>query len=314
MINLAIFISGRIKFYDKCLLEIINFLKSQNKYNIKLFLSINSDQICNEVIHCFKNEIGYYEFKPFFYEKDWIENRLKNNRKYLGPYNQLSCFYNDLNNFNLIEKYEKDYNIEFDIICKLRSDIIFTDINQIIFHKDNPCDLILNNINLQCRISAFLLSPSLMSDAVCFGNKKSMKIYCNTYNFIKNMDINIKGLYNRTFEAYLNESLYNCLIYGDGLKNLIPDISPYSKEEFIDIFNHKYSPIDKKFIRKDYDWKYTLLQRQEDHKIYDYAPPKDKYIIINNDKYIWTDINKPHFTGLKGFVNAEYLNAPHYHI
>ena len=68
MINLAIFISGRIKFYDKCLLEIINFLKSQNKYNIKLFLSINSDQICNEVIHCFKNEIGYYEFKPFFYE------------------------------------------------------------------------------------------------------------------------------------------------------------------------------------------------------------------------------------------------------
>lgn len=272
-----------------------------------MFLSINSDKVYNEVIQCFKDEIGYYEFKPFFYEEDWIENRLKNNRKYFGPYNQLSCFYNDLNNFNLIEKYEKDNNIEFDVICKLRSDIIFTNINQLIFHKDNSSDLILNNINLKCRISAFHLSPSFMSDAVCFGNKKSMKIYCNTYNFIKNMDINIKGLYNRTFEAYLNESLYNCLIYGDGLKNIIPDISPYSKEEFIDIFNHKYSPIDKKFIRKDYDWKYILLQGLEDHKIYDYAPPKDKYIIINNDKYIWTDINKPHFTGLKGFVNAEYL-------
>jgi len=50
--------------------------------------------------------------------------------------------------------------------------------------------------------------------------------------------------------SYLNESLYNCLIYGDGLKNLIPDISPYTREEFIDIFNHKYSEQDKKFIRK----------------------------------------------------------------
>lgn len=313
MINLAIFISGRIKFYDKCLLKIINFLKSQNKYNIKLFLSINSDKVYNEVIQCFKDEIGYSEFKPFFYEEDWIENRLKNNRKFLGPYNQLSCFYNDLNNFNLIEKYEKDNNIEFDVLCRLRSDLIFNNLNEVNFHKDNPDDLILNNINLKCRINAFHLSPPLVSE-LCFGNKKSMKLHCNTYNFMKNMDVKLNGLYNRTFEPYLSESLYNCLIYGDGLKNLIPDISPYTKEEFIDIFNHKYTPTDKKFIRKDYNWKYILLQRQEDHKIYDYTPPKDKYIIINNEKYIWTDKNKPHFTRTQGFVNADYLNAPHYHI
>ena len=297
MINLAIFISGRIKFYNKCLIPIIQHLKSQKKYNIRIFFSINNDSVIEDVIECFKNELGYYEFKPFFYEKDWVENRLKNNRKYLGSYNQLSCFYNDLNNFNLIEKYEKDNNIEFDIICKLRSDIIFRNLNQVNFHKDDSKELILNNINLWCIIRAFNLSPPLMSDAICFGNKNSMKIYCNTYNFIKNMDIKLNGLYNRTFEPYLNESLYNCLFCGiPSYKNIIKT-SPYTREEFINIFNHKYSEEDKKFIRKDYDWKYSII-RQND-KINDYTPPKD--VIINNEKYIW----KSSWTGL---IHHSYIN------
>lgn len=297
MLNLAIFISGRIKFYNKCLIPIIQHLKSLNKYNIRIFFSINSNQPCNEVIECFKDILGYYEFKPFFYEKDWLENRLKNNRKYLGSYNQLSCFYNDLNNFNLIEKYEKDNNIEFDIICKLRSDIIFRNLNQVNFHKDDSKELILNNINLAYTIRAYNMSPPLISDANCFGNKKSMKIYCSTYNFIKNMDIKLNGLYNRTFEPYLNESLYNCLIYGDGLLNMLINSSPYTREEFIDIFNHKYSEQDKKFIRKDYDWKYIIIRG--DDTITDYVPPKN--VIINNEKYIWK-------AGWTGLLHENYIN------
>ena len=300
MLNLAIFISGRIKHYDKCLLPVINYLKNQNKYNIKIFLSINNDKIITEVIECFKSDLAYYEFKPFFYQEVWIVNRLKHNRKYLGNYNQLSCFYNDLNNFNLIEKYENNNNIKFDIICKLRSDIIFQNLNCIVFHKDNENELILNNINLACQIKAFGISPPLMSDAICFGNKKSMKLYCNTYNFIQNMDIKLDGLYNRTFEPYLNESLYNYLFYGDGIMNLLPDISPISKEEFIAIFNHKYNDINTKFIRKDYDWKYGILRM--DDKIKDYISTKE--IIINNNKFIW----KQQWGGL---VHHEYVNEIH---
>ena len=111
------------------------------------------------------------------------------------------------------------------------------------------------------------------------------------------MDIKLNGLYNRTFEPYLNESIYNCLICGDGLKNPIPDISPYTREEFIDIFNHKFSEQDKKFIRKDYDWKYSIIRG--DDRIKDYVPPKN--VIINNEKYIWK-------AGWTGLVHENYIN------
>ena len=69
MLNLGIFISGRIKFYNKCLIPIIQHLKSEKKYNIRIFFSINTNEICNEIIDCFKDEIGYYEFKPFFMKR-----------------------------------------------------------------------------------------------------------------------------------------------------------------------------------------------------------------------------------------------------
>lgn len=294
MLNLAIFVSGRIKHYNECLKPIIDHLK--DKYNVKLFLSINNTFI-PEVIECFKNDLGYYEFKPFFYEKDWLDTRISNNRKYLGPYNQLSCFYNDLNNFKMIERYELDNDMTFDVICKLRSDIVFSDLNQVCFHKDD--EVILNNINLQCRISAFGITPPLMSDAICFGNKKSMRIYCNTYNFIKETDIKCEGLYNRTFEPYLNESLFNFLFYGNGT-NVISDISPYSKEEMTKIFNHKYCDPDKKFIRKDLNWRYHII-RKNSFTAQDYILPNE--VIINKTIYLF----KPAWSGLvhKDFINEK---------
>ena len=42
MLNIALFISGRLTGYKNCLLPLLHYLKE--KYNIVLFLSINSDK------------------------------------------------------------------------------------------------------------------------------------------------------------------------------------------------------------------------------------------------------------------------------
>lgn len=295
MINLAIFISGRLNNYNTCLIPILEHLRKQNLYNIKVFLSINAKLKEQNVINDLGDMIGYYYVQPFFYEKDWTENRLKHNRKYMGSYNQLSCFFNDLNNFKQIEKYEIDNNIEFDVICKLRADIIFYNLNNVIFHKDDINELILNNINLECPISAYQLSPPFISDAICFGNKKSMELYCNTYNYIKEKDIEYNGLYNHTFEPYLNESLYNFPIYGVPLYRINnPKKPPYTKEEYLDKFVNN----SRKFVRKDYNWKYKIHRGNTSNSQL-YRPNDNEY--INDELYIW---KKP-WTGL---VHHKYIN------
>ncbi len=122
-------------------------------------------------------------------------------------------FYNDFNNFNLIDKYENDNNIKFNVISKIRPNMLFNNLNDIIFKKDDENLLILNTVELACTIQQFGNSPNLVSNAFCFGNKKSMKNYCYTYNWIKQKDIELNGNYNSTFESYLNENMFDYLFY-----------------------------------------------------------------------------------------------------
>jgi hypothetical protein len=250
MLYIALFISGRLLCYKEHLIPLLNYLIT--KYEIKLFLSINSDQD-NEAIKILRNLLGYYEFKRFFYEDDWIENRLKNNIKYMGSYNQLSMFYNDLNNFNLIEKYEKDKSRKFDLICKIRPDMTFINLNDLVFTKDEE-------------------------DECCFGNKKSMKIYCNTYNWVKENDIELKGLYNNTFEPYLNDNLFGHVFYNPFNKN--PQLTYKELEDLM--VNNK-----RNLLIKYLPWKYDLsLFRRECDK--SNQPVEGR--IINGKQYIWQEL------------------------
>jgi hypothetical protein len=61
-------------------------------------------------------------------------------------------FYNDFNNFNLIDKYENDNNIKFNVISKIRPNMLFNNLNDIIFKKDDENLLILNTVELACTI------------------------------------------------------------------------------------------------------------------------------------------------------------------
>ena len=131
MLNIAIFISGRLFGYKDCLLPFVNNLKE--RYNIYLFFSINTfslpsdtsiDYIIQDLKQTFGKRIGDIYFEEYKFPKSYVDCMVTNNILRFS-YNSLSHFFNDSKNMELIELFEKNNNIDFDIICKSRSDIIF---------------------------------------------------------------------------------------------------------------------------------------------------------------------------------------------
>ena len=233
MRNIAIFISGRTLGYKENLLPFIN--QHKDKYNIKLFFSINifsfGDKNIN--IQTFVNELqtefgeilAYCNFEKYKMPKSFVEYRLENNvdifQNDMGiyHYNCLSCFYNDKKNMELIEKYEIDSDIKFDLICKTRSELQF--ISDVDFIFDNDEDLILHNKHMESiRYWGHIHhnTPLMISDAFAYGNKNSMKIYCKTYDWI--LQNSLSRIYSQTFEIYLTDSILQYIFYknhgGDG--------------------------------------------------------------------------------------------------
>jgi hypothetical protein len=226
MHTIAIFISGRMLGYKENLVPFINSLK--NRYNIKLFLSINmfsfADRniyipvLTNELQREFGDILAYCNFEEYKMPKSFVENRLQQNYNNFH-YNCLSCFYNDKKNLELIEQYEIDNNIKFDVICKTRSEIQF--ITNLDFIIDNEDELILHNKHMESiRYWGHIhkQTPVMISDAFAYGNKNSMKIYCKTYDWI--LQNNQSCIYSQTFEIYLTDSILQHIFYnhhgGDG--------------------------------------------------------------------------------------------------
>jgi hypothetical protein len=232
MLNVALFISGRLLGFKDCLLPFINNLKK--KYNIFLFFSINTfsldkndnnlDFIIYDLKNTFGTTIGDIYFEEYKFPKNYVEMRISNNINTF-PYNALSCFYNDSKNMELIENFEKNNNILFDIICKTRSDIFFTsDIN---FICDNKDELIIRNkhmMDIRYWGHFYNDTPVMISDIFAYGNKISMKHYCSTYEWIlKNNNI-LKGNYSQGGEIYLTDSILQYIFYnlaGGGINPLL---------------------------------------------------------------------------------------------
>jgi hypothetical protein len=232
MLNLAIFISGRLLGYSDCLVPLINNIKQ--KYNVYLFFSINIfslniqdrnikniEYIINDLKTKFGESTCQCNFEEYKFPKYIVEKLIQNNINF-DCYNEFSCFYNDKINFNLIDTYEIINNIKFDIICKTRSDIYFNS-NNIDFILDNKDDLIIHNKHLQdIRYwgHKYHDTPLMISDAFAYGNKNSMKIYCSTYDFILNNNLN--GLYCQTFEIALTDSILQHKFYQKISGEVIP--------------------------------------------------------------------------------------------
>lgn len=115
----------------------------------------------------------------------------------------------------MIENYEKTHDCEFDIICKVRSEIMVQG-NIIDFVVDNKDDLVIRNKHItyiRYWGHAYNNTQLMISDAFAYGNKNSMKKYCSTYNFILENDLRLKGLYAHAFEIYLTDSILQHVFY-----------------------------------------------------------------------------------------------------
>lgn len=221
MLNIALFVSGRLFGYKECLLPFINTLKQ--KYNIFLFFSINSfslgkmnkniEYIIDDLKNTFGETIGAIYFEKYKFPRSYVETRISNNINVFS-YNCLSCFYNDSKNMELIEKFENNNNILFDIISKIRTDIFFE--NDVNFICDNKDDLIIRNkhmTTIQYWGHFHKDTPLMISDCFAYGNKISMKHYCSTYDWILKNDNILNGNYSQTFEIYLTDSILQHVFY-----------------------------------------------------------------------------------------------------
>jgi hypothetical protein len=75
--------------------------------------------------------------------------------------------------------------------------------------------------------------------------------------------------------------------------------SPYSREEFNEIFNHKFNDKTRQFKRIDYNWKYDICRKQDYNKINDYTP--ENIVTYENIIYQW-------HTTFKGYIDKKYIN------
>ena len=212
--KIALLISGRITRYEVCLLPI---LKKQ-KYEVDLFVSVN-DEFC-DYYEVMKNELspwikGLY-VKPYEFPDNFENTHLRSLRQLVDgkyvPLNTMSMFFNDMNAFKMATKYADDNNFEYDAYLKYRSDIIHdnlpdivkTDEFKIFSSKKAGTEALIDRKN-----KTFLHHVPIVCDAVAYGNRKVMSIYCDTYNFVLDINDEWDGNYPINFEQCVTHQIYD---------------------------------------------------------------------------------------------------------
>jgi hypothetical protein len=221
-----------------------------NYYEVHLFISINDN--FSEYYADAENKLKPW-LKASRYENFVcpIENNIHpetlfqtiNNKKV--PYTVMSCFYNDMRAFELIEKYETENNIEYDIYCKFRADIkIIGRFNKFIVPDKNSNKLYSCVPPCQIRINNWIAAPICICDNFAYGNKKIMKIYCNTYNWIIDFNNKMNGNYRINYETSLTENIIDAYLLDKTIINNPDDIKNAYKNNprgiEIEYFNNDY--------------------------------------------------------------------------
>lgn len=207
--RIALLISGRATSYEKCLLPI---LEQEDEIVVDLFMAINNTE-CEyfEVMRGrLKKWLVYCDVKEFEYPKETVwENTLTDKYQKVGdkfiPYNALSMFYHDNKAFKEATKYADENGFEYDYYMKYRSDINDSKLPRINNMED---DIVYCAKPLYVFKSRGIHKQDWVSDAIAFGRRGPMSVYCNTYDFVINKN---KELNNKYYIAY-EDSLTDCLL------------------------------------------------------------------------------------------------------
>jgi hypothetical protein len=247
--RIAMLISGRAARYDVCLL---NLLQNTTYHEIDLFMAINDENTDCEYYNVMKKKLAPYLKKCIIkkYEIpqeifDMFDNSIspvnlqKINNKFV-PNTCLSMYYNNNLAFNMACEYADTNLFEYDCYMKYRSDII-----DFVIPKEIP--IIKNeDLHLHCPIPPcnFLHNGLwITNDAISWGNRNTMKVYCNTYDYTIEKIKEYNGKYFVAHESCLTDNIY---------ENNIPRTFyhiPYSLEKnrrmFDKIYDDSRSPVQK---------------------------------------------------------------------
>lgn len=213
MMKVAMFISGRLTCYEE---NLVHVLCGLSKYDVSLFASINGepDDFYDRAEEQLAPWLKAIRYEKFFMPDDFVRNtHVETLRRMVDgdPYTVMSCFYNDMMAFELIEDYEKENGETFDVYVKFRSDMSMID--RIDFALPAADDLRIYSCIPPCQIYFFgdRSTPMCVCDAFAYGNKPSMKRYVATYEFINSINSHLSGNYRINYEPCLTESVHKTL-------------------------------------------------------------------------------------------------------
>ena len=190
--TIAIFYSGRIKGFQH---KKNSHIKQNQLYKAIIFVSLNQkeeDHIAKE----FRNTFNISDDRVNYEETPYPKELYTLDKSLVPVYeNCYSQFYHNKKCFDLIEKYQNNNNMVFDVIIKQRCDIDTNDIIPIGIPEDNTIYIPEGEDNLG------------INDRVAYGNYNSMKKYCDTVNNIIDMCKNQGVKYNP--EIILKKQLEN---------------------------------------------------------------------------------------------------------
>jgi hypothetical protein len=277
--RIAMLISGRAARYDVCLL---NLLQNTTYHEIDLFMAINDENTDCEYYNVMKKKLAPYlkkciikkyeipqEIFEMFNSNESISrtgtqfNLQKINNKFV-PNSCLSMYYNNNLAFNMACEYADTNLFEYDCYMKFRSDI-----TDFVIPKEIP--IIKNeDLHLHCPIppcnfiSNGLFNKQIINDSISWGNRNTMKIYCNTYNYTIEKIKEYNGKYFVAGECSLTDNIYE-----NNLFHTFYNI-PYSLEKnrrmFDKIYDDSRTPVQKQ----------THILNINDENSLEYIPPEDQ--------------------------------------
>ena len=213
--RVAVLISGRLRCYERCLIPLLQ----KANYEVDLFCSINDEDgpyydTARENLKSWLK--GIYISKYSFPEK-FDQTYVTVPPAHTKPIGQMSMFFNDRNAFDMAVSYAKENGFEYDAYMKYRADVQTSSLPDVIISDDYEIYSVIPWCNYLYQPLLVRETPSYLdgdlvgwvSDAIVFGNRKSMEAYTDTYNFCLEMSELFNGEYPCNFEPSVTQNAYD---------------------------------------------------------------------------------------------------------
>lgn len=215
--KIALLVPGRAARYEVCLLPILQ----KTNHDIDLFMSINDNEDCEYYDNMKKNlskwlkNIRFESYKipePFIFDVEFNKSLDFHHQIIDGkevPYNQMSMYYNTFMAYKMATDYEDKQDIKYDIYMRFRVDICNSQIPEILEPIDKD-ELKLYCVVPNCDMTALAKHKvRVISDAWAWSNRKTMAIYCDTYNYVLSQLAITNGKYLVHYESGITDIIYD---------------------------------------------------------------------------------------------------------